>query len=239
MRSCAWHINLFMPSDLQCADWYFAHKIYDHLRKNQTLTPNAWSLFQQAFPSEEQLDHTYPIRIPALHAQSTSELPSIQQWLQLLPFSHLSLLNIQSLCLRLSDLITLTDLPNLGVLLIRCAYGESPQDLDDKAMRDWSRAVQEKGAFTKLRMVGLHYHPASLQATLKGLTRFPALRVCTVEPHVLLTSAQSALSQITSAALPFQLFPDMISGDDDHPEAIWSHGNLAGESPARKVDGSR
>ncbi|KAF2444212.1 hypothetical protein P171DRAFT_432280 [Karstenula rhodostoma CBS 690.94] len=228
MRSCAWHINLFTPDDLQCAEWHFAHRIYHHLQKNQTLTANAWSLFQQAFPGEEELNHTYPIRIPALYGQSTSELPSIQQWLRLLPFSHLSLLNIQSLCLRIGDLITLTNLPNLGVLLMRSAYGEWQQELDDRAMRDWSRAVRERGAFTQLRVVGLHHHAASLQATLKGLSQFPALRICTVEPHAPLASSQAALSQIASAALPFELLSDTTCNDDDDPEGIWSRGNVSG-----------
>lgn len=230
VRSCAWHINLFMPSDLQSAEWYFARRIYEHLQKNQNLTANAWSLFQQAFPGEAELNHTYPIRIPALYGQSTSELPSIQQWLRLLPFSHLSLLNIQSLCLRLGDLITLTNLPNLGVLLMRSAYGEWPQELDDKAMRDWGRAVQEKGAFTQLRVVGLHHHAASLQATLKGLSQFPALRICTVESQPPLASSQAAVLQLASAALPFELLADTTSNDDDNPEAIWSQGNVSGKS---------
>ncbi|KAL5395870.1 hypothetical protein PMIN06_004347 [Paraphaeosphaeria minitans] len=230
MRSCAWHINLFLPSDLQSAEWYFAHRIYEHLQKNQNLTANAWSLFQQAFPGEAELNHTYPIRIPVLYGQSTSELPSIQRWLRLLPFSHLSLLNIQSLCLRLGDLITLTDLPNLGVLLMRSAYGEWPQELDDKAMRDWSRVVKEKDAFTQLRVVGLHHHAASLAATLKGLSQFPALQICTVEPQPPLASSQAAISQIASAALPFELLVDdyTYTDDGDTPEAIWSKGNLSG-----------
>ncbi|OAF99570.1 uncharacterized protein CC84DRAFT_1209906 [Paraphaeosphaeria sporulosa] len=230
MRSCAWHINLFMPSDLQSAEWHFAHRIYEHLQKNQNLTANAWSLFQQAFPGEAELNRTYPIRIPALYGQSASELPSIQQWLRLLPFSHLLLLNIQCLCLRLDDLITLTTLPNLGVLLMRFAYDKLPQELDDKAMRDWSRAVKEKGAFTQLRVVGLHHHAASLPATLKGLSQFPALRICTVEPQPPLASSQAAISQIASAALPFELLVDDYTGtaDSDTPEAVWSKGNLPG-----------
>lgn len=228
LRSCAWHINLFVPSDLQSAEWPFANMIYEYLQRNQILTANAWSLFQQAFPDEAELNHTYPIRIPALYGQPTTKLPAIEKWLRLLPFSHLSLLNIQSLSLRLRDLITLTKLTNLGVLLMRSTYGEWPQELDDKAMRDWGRAVKEKGAFTQLRVVGLHHHAASLPATLKGLSLFPALQICTVEPQSLLASSQAASSQIANAALPFELLPDS-SDDRNDPEAIWSQGDVPGK----------
>ncbi|KAF1973449.1 hypothetical protein BU23DRAFT_430781, partial [Bimuria novae-zelandiae CBS 107.79] len=179
MRSCAWNINHFEPSALQY-DWHFAKMIYDHLEKNQNLTANAWSLFQQAFPGEQELNHHHLIRIPARHGQAAAELPSIQQWLSQLPFSHLSMLNLQGLCLRISDLMVLTNLPNLGVLLLRHPHGNFPQDLDDKSMRDWSRAVQEKSAFTRLRMVGIHHFSLSFEAVLKCLASYPALRLCTV-----------------------------------------------------------
>lgn len=128
----------------------------------------------------------------------------------------------------------LTDLPNLGVLLIRHAYNEL-QRLDDKAMRDWGRVVQEKGAFTQLRVLGLHYHPASLRATLKSLASFPNLRLCSVEPHTPIPSVQSALSEIASASLPFEMFPvtSPANGDDPEavdPEAIWSRQDMSGKS---------
>lgn len=231
MRSCAWHIDLFTPSDLQCAEWHFAEKIYDYLQKHQNLTANAWSLFQQAFPGEQELNHTYPIRIPALHGEGAVELTSIQQWLQLLPFAHLSLLNIQSIRLSIIHLISLIDLPNLGVLLIRLPH-DNLRDLDNKAMRDWSRAAQEKSAFTKLRVVGLHGFSASLQATLKSLATFPALQLCTVEPLDPTPSVQYASDQIRKMSLPFRLSPTATSGGDDDPESIWSHGNLSGKLAA-------
>lgn len=207
--------------------------IYNHLQRNQTLTANAWTLFQQAFPGEQELEHTYPIRIPASHGQNGTELPSIQQWLQMIPFQHISMLNIQGLRLRMPDLMILTNLTNLGVLLLRHPHGDCPQDLNDKAMRDWGRAVQEKGAFTKLRVVGVHYFAPSLQATLKCLAAFPTLRICTIETYTPILSAEVAASQITHAALPFQLFPEGTQASDEGPEAIWSTGNTSGKSLVR------
>lgn len=236
IRSCAWNIDAFEPSDLQCVDWHFAKMIYYQLQKNQNLTANAWSTFQQAFPGEVELNHTYSIRIPAMHGEATTELPSIQQWLKVLPFTHMSMLNIQDLCLRLPDLMILTSLPNLGVLLLRHPHGNSPQDLDDKAMRDWGRAVQEKGSFTRLRVVGIHYFAPTLQATLKCLSSFPALRICTVETYYPIPSVRFAESQVVSAGLPFELFPDGTHIVNGNPEAIWSRGGVSSKSREQEED---
>ena len=236
MRTCAWHIDSFTPSDLQSADWHFSKMIYTHMQRQKTLTPNAWSIFQEAFPEEKELSHNFQIPIPARHGDYALELFTISEWLVPLPFAHIVTLNIQGLCLRFAHLMALTHLEHLGVLLLRHPHGNFAQDLDDRSMRDWGRAVREKNAFTQLRVVGVHHFAPGLQATLKCLEEFPALRWCTVEPFRAVPSRGHAERWVGRLGLPFEVVGRGEEGGEERvgrgvgdPDEVWSRGRASGE----------
>lgn len=236
MRSCVWNIDSFLPSDLQCAEWHFAQRIYAHLDKHRNMTPHVWSIFQQAFPNEmSEISNALPIRIPGVFGEFPVELPSIEKWLLAVTIPHLLMLHIQGLVLRLEHLIDITRLPNLGVLFLRDPLDALAQHLDDKSMRDWSRIVVEKKAFARLRVVGIHHFPSSLQATLKCLATFPAVRICTVEPYVgpfeeRVTEQQAGIL-VAKAKLPFELVSEAIRGGPQDPDMVWRKESVSGTLP--------
>lgn len=226
MRACVWHIDSFHPSHLQAADWHYSQKIYKHLVKEKNLSLNAWSIFQQAFPNEKGLDHNHAISVPSERGSNPIELPSIQKWLVAIPFSHIVALDIRGLCLRFEHLMLLTGVQNLGALFLQRPQRAFSQDLDDKSMRDWCRVVQEKKAFTRLKVVGFHHFAPSWEASLKCLAGFPALRICAVEPFksVPMSWPRDGVEELD---LPFEVIPE--DGSLHDPGYIWSRENTPGE----------
>jgi len=174
-------------------------------------------MYQKAFPGKKALN-SYPIRIPSYHA-APAELHFIPQWLDALPFYHLSFLNIQGLRICLKDLFCLLKFPNLGVVLMRHTYEAKDDSLCDKDMRNWGREVQRMEAFKNLKVVAFHHFIPSLVSTLKCFAKFPALSICSVEPYRQLSSMGHAADDIWRASLPFSLAPKAIA---DQTADIWS-----------------
>lgn len=144
------------------------------------MTAHGWSLFQQAFPTIEELDHEYCMIIPG---NALNRLDSVHDWISSLPFSHLSFLNLSTVTVHRDDLMRLIGIPSLAALILTLspflgAVHLTWSDVDDKFMRDWGRAVEEKGGFTKLKTLVINDTGATVAGTLRGVAAFPALCLC-------------------------------------------------------------
>jgi hypothetical protein len=77
--------------------------------------------------------------------------------------------------------MSLFSIPNLAVLDLNHNGPERPpgsnigDPIDDRLIRNWSRAVSEQQAFTKLRVLILKGFPIEVEDTLKWLTSWPDL----------------------------------------------------------------
>ncbi|KAF2869164.1 hypothetical protein BDV95DRAFT_578502 [Massariosphaeria phaeospora] len=217
LRSCVWNIDLFMPEALKYAEWYYAERIYKQLKTTDTFTLTAWSIFRTAFPKEIDLD--YQFRIPQKRSTAPRELGSIASRLSNLSFDCLSFLCIQNLSLKSGHLMALLKIPNLAVLALEQdhAYTYSKYDggINDKFMRDWGRAVYEKGAFTKLRVLILRHFSVGMEFTFKGITVFPALYLVNMDSWFLKLDVLGAKSGQTFKNGRWRHLPT----DDQHDHA--------------------
>lgn len=79
----------------------------------------------------------------------------------------------------------LLDILNLAVLVLEQypigIYSKDDGGIDDRFIKNWGRAVYEKGAFKKLRVLVLRHFAVSLADTLKGLAVFPVLFLCNLD----------------------------------------------------------
>lgn len=174
LRSCAWYINDFTPETFENVDWPIAEEIYKRLketlvfyktllqeswhwlivRSRDTFTVKAWSIFRTSYPSEAT--PTYHIRIASRRGSPPIELPAIITRTSTLSFSCLTFLSVQHLALQKMHLMSLLPLTNLAVLHLSQnpthIYESREEEIDDKFMRDWGRAVHEKQTFQNLKV---------------------------------------------------------------------------------------
>lgn len=169
------------------------------------LTANAWSMFHEAFRNCRELCSVYELWVPSRGQHVPVELPSIQKWLNARPFANLSALGLHDFCIGSRDLMALMDITNLAVLSIR-NWGFADPDRTDRAMRDWGRAVQEKGAFTKLKVAILTGFLTNQKAILACLALFPALKLCALD-QTLTTQECIQGSATPNSVAPYQVLP--------------------------------
>ena len=94
-------------------------------------------------------------------------------------------------------------------------------------MRDWSRVVQEKKGFVRLKVVGIHHISSSLRAMLECLANFPAVQICTIEPVNAVVSEQQARHLCASENIPFEVIPEAIRGGPQDPHEIWRNADIS------------
>ncbi|KAF1956526.1 hypothetical protein CC80DRAFT_59669 [Byssothecium circinans] len=185
LRSCAWHIDLFEPEALVCAEWSYAEKIYQHLKSKDAVTIKNWALYHKAFPGSKDLQHTFALPIGAKAGSHPHELEPIQKHLASLPIATLTNLDVRNLSLRATHLMNLLDFPNLSVLVLEQSreLSKSKDDggISDSFMRRWGRAVFDAKAFTRLRVIVFRNFQTSLDDTFLCFTVFPSLVLCNLD----------------------------------------------------------
>jgi hypothetical protein len=149
------------------------------------VTFKIWKIFQEAFPESAELGHCYQVRIVEQRGQPPSEMASIQRQITSLPFPTLTNLNLHSLLLRHVHLMDLTNFPNLSVLALEqnamSTWGVNESGIDDRFMKRWGLLVQEKKAFTKLKVIVFRHFRTTIDSTLTCFERFPSLFLCNVD----------------------------------------------------------
>ncbi|KAF2630110.1 hypothetical protein BU25DRAFT_265741 [Macroventuria anomochaeta] len=179
MRSCCWNIHLFVPEALEDPGWHYAGMIYHHLKATDTLTFEAWTLLQQAYPNQPELNHHFRV----------GKLDSITSWPSIV--NSLSSINsvLTQFCaygleLNLSQLLSLTEIPTLAALIHAHPAQRNFNPLRGSGVRDWCRAVREKKAFQKLKLLYMSSIPQDgplNSAVLENLSSFPSLALVGIE----------------------------------------------------------
>ncbi|KAI8939665.1 hypothetical protein NX059_003423 [Plenodomus lindquistii] len=182
MRSCLWRINDIEPSALQWLGWHYASQIYNELKKADTLSYNAWNIFQRAFPDHIDRHHAFRYH----DADTTTfwskpnpstpiQLPSIVDRFSKLDSSTLSFLCIQNLHFNVDHLFSLLKISNLAVLILDPELRGNSLNLTSKNISDWGRAARETDAFQKLKVLVLLGMASNMTLTLDQTMKFPSL----------------------------------------------------------------
>lgn len=151
--------------------------------KSDTLSFNAWSVFIKAFP--EQIDHNHQFLVyddessSDIHGQPVmlAQLPSVITRLTKLDTTTLSFLCIQQSPLVFSHLMTLTQLDALASLVIQDgdAMNLDLDDMRERQIKNWGRAVSEKDAFKRLKVLVLYSARLHRDLLLQVVSKFPVL----------------------------------------------------------------
>lgn len=155
------------------------------------MTLKAWAMFQAAFPQSEEIDHSYHTNVVAPRGADPDELEPIQNRLKLLPFmvwqfSSLTFLNLRNLRITPTELVDLLKFPNLAALVLEQNIDHSTGPsrdgigIDDLFMRRWGTAIDEMGAFPKLKLLLFRHFPIYLDDSFKCFSNFPSLILCNV-----------------------------------------------------------
>ncbi|EUC48433.1 hypothetical protein COCMIDRAFT_34116 [Bipolaris oryzae ATCC 44560] len=170
------------PGALQWLGWWYASRLYIHLKSTDTLTFHAWSVFRKAYP--EEVDHHVTFRVQERDLASMQYL-SVVDRLSKLDVSMLTFLCVRTLNLSIDHLIALTKIQNLAVLVLENgtnSWQNTMQKPTIDMIRDWGRSVGESGSFTKLRALVLSgYDISHINSVLKSISSFPALNLFGVD----------------------------------------------------------
>ncbi|KAF1929038.1 uncharacterized protein M421DRAFT_145087 [Didymella exigua CBS 183.55] len=192
MRVCCWNVDLFMPEALAYPGWEHAGKVYQKLKSRDALSFRAWMIFQKAYPNQPELSHHFRLE---MHDVVTF-WPVIIKSLGTLNTSVLTHFCANGLNLDLAELMSLTEVPTLTALIHTNSSQRETRPFRERAIRDWCRAVREKKAFPKLKVLYLSSIPdarPSDNVVLHHLSRFSALVLVGIErtiPHSLISKSE-------------------------------------------------
>ncbi|ORY09757.1 hypothetical protein BCR34DRAFT_365930 [Clohesyomyces aquaticus] len=130
--------------------------VFEILKETRTGTPWIWSLLKNKFP--EEVDDVFDVRIVVPQGRTAWDLDLLGPQLRQTPFQSLTFLDICGLEIRREHLLSgLIKIPNLAFLAVQKARceGSLPYEGGDRLVLSWGRAVQEREAFTKLRVLVL------------------------------------------------------------------------------------
>lgn len=133
---------------------------------SDTLTFDAWKLFHQAYPHRVELNHHF--RVTESDGAST-QLQSVMKNLSTLPEHVLTLLCSDGIDLGLPQLMTLMNISSLAALML------APRETTHTEIRNWCRAVSEKGALTRLKVILIRDCGERNRDILHNLATLPAL----------------------------------------------------------------
>ncbi|KAF2470327.1 uncharacterized protein BDR25DRAFT_33968 [Lindgomyces ingoldianus] len=184
LHSCAYNADRFLPETLKYCQWHYGEKIYRYLKQTDTETAMVWSIFKAAYPKEIHQNSYHVLNPnPAGVRELSHGLEIMGKQLLSLSLETLSFLCVSSYHINSVHLNTdLLNFPNLAVLVLtqkkvgtRRATGG-----DSHMIQCWGRAVHEKRAFTRLRVLALRRFDISLEV-LMSLSLFPALYLCNLD----------------------------------------------------------
>ncbi|KAG9192351.1 hypothetical protein G6011_11085 [Alternaria panax] len=166
------------PEALQWLGWSYASRLYDHLKLNNTLTFQTWSLFRKAFPEDIDLHSTFRV----YDRDSEGLLPSVVDRLAKLDIGILTFLCIRTVDMTVDQLVSLNAIKTLAALALEIGRntrrGNERETLTMQSLRDWGRSVGESGAFKNLRVLLIDGCNTFLaRFVLKCVSAFPSLNI--------------------------------------------------------------
>jgi hypothetical protein len=141
------------------------------------LTYNAWNVFHDAFPDELNTKHEFHIYQQDEWSTEPTQLPSIIGRLSTLGLNLVTFLCIRDFSLTFDYLKALISIPTLAGLVLEQSRRGGTSELSTRNFLDWCRAVREREAMRKLKLLVLCDFGIGRKAVLAGVVDFPSLRL--------------------------------------------------------------
>jgi hypothetical protein len=143
---------------------------------SQSLTFEAWNIFLDAYPEEINAQQEFNI-YQGGEAKEPIQLFSITSRLAKLNTSLVTMLCVRNFSLTFDHLKALISIPTLAALSLEHSPGVRDTEITARHFLDFSRAVKEKGALQKLRLMVLRDFGLSKKDIVRGIASFPALQL--------------------------------------------------------------
>ncbi|KAF2849265.1 hypothetical protein T440DRAFT_469371 [Plenodomus tracheiphilus IPT5] len=228
LRSCLWHFDSMEPEALQWLGWHYARWIYKQLKETDTLSFNAWSIFQRAFPEHIDQYHAFRYSESGKIPASPMSLPSMIICFSNLNVSMLSFLSLHDFHVTSHHLFGLLKISTMAALIIDPGQRGSCADIRSKNISDWIRAARETGAFRKLKVLVLLGMPMTSTSTIRDCTSsLPALTLLgTSKPRLGMLRTQMSDRQLLSTHGTLWTDKFDIDWNQPHPETVWEDPQL-------------
>jgi hypothetical protein len=144
---------------------------------SEALTFNAWNIFYDAYPDRISPQQHFHVHEPNEWSYEPRQLFSITNRLAKLDTSLVTLLCVRDFSLTFEHLKTLIKLPTLGALILEQARPGGISEITARQFTDFARAVREKDAFQKLRLLIMCDFGVGRNTVLEGIASWPALHL--------------------------------------------------------------
>jgi hypothetical protein len=141
------------------------------------LTYNAWNTLYDAYPDEIQRQQQFHIYQQDDRSYEPTQLVSITSRLAKLDTSFVTLLCVRDFSLTFDHLKALIDMPTLGALILEQARPAGISELTARHFTDFARAVRERDAFQKLRLLIMCDFAIGYKTIFEGVAGWPGLQL--------------------------------------------------------------
>jgi hypothetical protein len=178
-------------------------------------------MFYRAFPKQVDREQNFYFVEPYTYSRRPGELDYLSKMSAKLDMECLTYLCIEGLVLGFGDLMTLTDIPTLSGLAIAPRTAPSGENLTDRHMRNWGRAVREKQTFQKLRILIFYDLGPSPSDILRAVSGFPFLHlVCITHPDNHTAELQGRWQHVNKTREGEKLPPTWADEATDNPTLV-------------------
>jgi hypothetical protein len=141
----------------------------------EALTYNAWNIFYDAYPDQIDRQQHFYVYEANEWSYEPRQLLSISNRLAKLETSLLTLLCVRDFSLTFDHLKALIKIPTLGALILEQARPSGISEITARQFTEFARAVREKEAFQKLKLLIMCDFGIGRKAVLDGAASWPAL----------------------------------------------------------------
>jgi hypothetical protein len=145
--------------------------------QSEALTFNAWNIFLDAYPDEIKRQQEFHVYQPDEWSYEPTQLPSIINRLAKLDTSLVTLLCIRDFSLTFDHLKALMNIPALAGMVLEQARPGGKSEINARHFKDFGRAVREKDALRKLRLLIMCDVGVGRQAILEGVSSCRSLQL--------------------------------------------------------------
>jgi hypothetical protein len=142
---------------------------------SDALTFNAWNIFLDAYPDEINRHQEFHVYQPDQWSHDPTQLPSIIHRLSKLDTGLVTLLCIRDFSLTFDHLKALINIPALAATILEQARPGGKSEVTARHFQDFCRAVKERNALRKLRLLIMCDFGIGRKAVLEGVSSFPHL----------------------------------------------------------------
>jgi hypothetical protein len=141
------------------------------------MTFNTWNVFLNAYPDQINSHQEFHVFQPDQWSYEPTQLPSILTRLSRLDTSLVTLLCVRDFSLTFDHLKAVINIPTLAAMILEQAYPGSKSGISARQFLDFGRAVRDKKALQKLRLLVMCNFRICRKVILEGASTFPSLHL--------------------------------------------------------------